>query len=59
MSQEGKKLVAVLATSTLMTEKTEELERVFCIWYPITFKDQTEALLDSESEVNTMSQAFM
>ncbi len=42
-----------------MTEKTEEeLERVSCIWYPITFKDQTEILLNSESEVNAMSQAF-
>ncbi len=53
-----KKLVAVSAASTLMTEKTEELERVPCIWYPVTFKDQTEALLDSGSEVNAMSQAF-
>ncbi len=42
-----------------MTEKTEELERVPCIWYLITFKDQTEALLDSGSEVNAMSQAFV
>ncbi len=41
-----------------MTEKTEELEWVPCIWYPVTFKDQTEALLDSESEVNTINQAF-
>ncbi len=36
----------------------EELKRVPCIWYPITFKDQTKALLDSRSEVNAMSQAF-
>ncbi len=43
----------------LMTEKTEEkLERVSCIWYPITFKDQTEALLNSRSEVNVINQAF-
>ncbi len=42
-----------------MTEKkTEELERVPCIRYPVTFQDQTEALLDSGSEVNAMSQAF-
>ncbi len=41
-----------------MTEKTEELERVPCIWYLVTFKDQTKALLDSESEVNVMSQVF-
>ncbi len=40
-----------------MTDKKieEELEWVPYIWYPITFKDQTEALLDSESEVNVMS----
>ena len=42
----------------LITEKKEELEQISCIWYPITFKDQTKALLDSESKVNTMSQAF-
>ncbi len=42
-----------------MTEKTEEeLERVPCIQYSVTFKDQTEALLGSGSEVNTMSQVF-
>ncbi len=51
--------MVVLATSTLMTDKkTEELERVLCIRYPVTFKDQTEALLDSGSEVNAMSQVF-
>ncbi len=41
-----------------MTEKTEELEWIPCIWYPVTFKDQTKALLNSGSEVNAMSQAF-
>ncbi len=43
-----------------MTDKKteEELERVPCIRYPVTFKDQTEALLDSRSEVNIISQAF-
>ncbi len=57
--RKSKKLVAVLATSMLMTEKIEEeLERVPCIWYPITFNDQTKALLDSGNEVNAMSQAF-
>ncbi len=53
--------MAVSATSTSWTDKkTEELERVPCIRYPVTFKDQDwiEALLDSESEVNAMSQAF-
>ena len=49
--------MAVLATSMSMTEK-EELERVSCIWYPVTFKDQTKALLDSRSEINIMSQVF-
>ncbi len=43
----------------LMTEKMEgeleELERVPCIWYPVTFKDQIKTLLDSGSEVNAMS----
>ncbi len=58
MPRKVKKLVAVSATSMSMTEKTEELEQVPYIWYPVTFKDQTEALLDSGSEVNAMSQAF-
>ncbi len=41
-------------------KKTEELERVPCIQYPVIFKDQNqiEALLDSGSKVNAMSQAF-
>ncbi len=58
--RQAKKLVAVSATSTSMTNKKteEELERVPCIWYFVTFKDQTEALLDLESEVNAISQAF-
>ena len=55
MPQKSKKLVAVLVTSTLMTEKTEEeLEQVSYILYFITFKDWTEVLLDSESEVNAI-----
>ncbi len=42
-----------------MTEKMgEELEQVPCIWYSVTFKDQTEALLDLRSKVNAISQAF-
>ncbi len=42
-----------------MTEKTEEkLEWVSCIWYPVTFKDQTKALQDLRSKINAMSQAF-
>ena len=60
MPQKVKKLVAVLASSTLITgkKKEEELEQVPCIWYLVTFKDQTEALLDSRSEVKAMSPVF-
>ena len=51
--------MAVLASSTLMTgKKKKELEQVPCIQYPVTFKDQLEALLDSKSKVNTMNSAF-
>ena len=39
-------------------KKKEELEWVSCIWYTITFKDQTKTLLDSGSEINAISQAF-
>ncbi len=60
MPRKVKKLVAVSATSTSMTDKKtegelEELERILCIQYPVTFKNQTEALLDSGSKVNIMS----
>ncbi len=62
MSRQAKKLLALLETSTLTTDKKteEQLERVPCIRYPVTFKDQDqiEALLDSRSKVNAMSQAF-
>ena len=53
--------MAVLATSTSMTGKKieeEELEWVPCIWYPVTFKDQTKAILNSESKVNAINPAF-
>ncbi len=52
--------MAVSAIPTSMTDKKteDELERVSCIWYPVTFKDQNKALLDSESEINAMSQGF-
>ena len=51
--------MTVLAISMSMTEKTEEkLEQVPYIWYSVTFKDQTKALLDSESEISEMNQAF-
>ncbi len=59
VSQKGKKLVAVLATTTSMTKKTEEeLKRVNYIRYSVTYKDQTEALLDLGSEINAISQVF-
>ncbi len=50
----------VLAIFTSITKKMEEnkLEWVFCIWYPIIFKDQTKTLLDLGSKVNAISQAF-
>ncbi len=58
--------MAVLVTSTSIIDKKtkgeleelKELERVPCIRYPVTFKDQIEALLDSRSEVNVISPAF-
>ncbi len=53
--------MAVSTTSMSMIRKTEEkiLEWVACIWYFITFKDQTDALLNLESKVNLISQAFV
>lgn len=36
----------------------EKLEQIPCIWYAITFKDQTGALLDSGNQVNTMNLVF-
>ncbi len=43
-----------------MTDKKtkEELEWVPCIQYPVTFKDQTKALLNLRSDVNIISEAF-
>ena len=42
-----------------MTERTEEeLKRIPCIRYFIIFKDQIEAVLDSESKVIIMNQVF-
>ncbi len=43
---------------TKKAEEMKELERVLCIQYPITFKDQTEALLNLARKVNAMNQAF-
>ena len=52
--------MAVSAILTLMTGKKreEELEWVSCIWYPTTFKNQTEDLLHLGSEVNAISSVF-
>ena len=51
--------MVVLATFiSVIDKKKEKLERVFCIWYLVIFKDQIKALLDSRSEVNAMSQVF-
>ena len=63
MSKAAKKLVSVLATSTSMTSTREEApERVFCIHYPIQFKDTdktlVQALIDSGSKVNAIHPSF-
>ena len=62
MPQKVKKLVVVLAISTLLTKKKmaekEELERVSFIWYFVIFKNHIKALLDSRSEINAISQVF-
>ena len=61
MPQKVKKQLVVLGIFMLMIEKKTEkkkLEQVFCIWYPITFKTQTEVLLNLESKLNVMSQIF-
>ena len=60
---EAKKLVSVLATSSLVTETNEEviLERVLYIHYPLRFRKDIAgvgALIDSGSEVNTMTPAY-
>ena len=49
-----------LAISISMTSKKmeEELEWVSYIWYPMTFKNQVEALLDPKIKVNAMTQGF-
>lgn len=56
--QKVEKLVAVLATSTLITDKKKELEREVYIRYPIIFKEYTKLFLESGSKVNIMNQAF-
>ena len=64
---EAQKLVSVLAISTLMTGTRKEalvLERVSYIYYPVQFKKNTnktqvQALIDSRSEVNAMTPAYV
>ena len=58
VSCKAKKQAAVLAASMSVIEKKEELEWVPCIYYLVTFKDQTKALWDLKSEINTINQAF-
>ena len=59
---EAKKLVSVSTTSTSMTgPRTEALDCVPCIHYPVQFKKDTAdipALIDSRSEVNAMTPAY-
>ena len=61
----AKKLVSVLANSSLVTEASKEeyvsLERVPCIHYLLCFRKDiagVKAMIDSGSEVNTMSPAY-
>lgn len=66
MSKTVKKLVPVLATSTLVTGANMEddmllLERVLCIYYLLCFrKDNSDVktLLDSGRKVNAMTPAY-
>ena len=59
---EVKKLVSVLTISTSMTgPRTEALDCIPCIYYPVQFKKDTaevRALIDSGSEVNTMAPVY-
>ena len=62
----AKKLILVLATSALVTDASKEapeviLDWVFCVHYPVQFHKDKEiiwALIDSSSEVNTMTPAY-
>ena len=59
MPWKTKKLMAILVVFMSTTEKIEgKLEQIPYIWYPVTFKDQTKALLDLESKINAISQVF-
>ena len=52
--------MTISVISILMTEKKmeEKLKWIPCIWYSVTFKNQTEALVDSRKKVNIINQAF-
>ncbi len=67
MSRSAKKLAAVLATSTSMTEASKEvdpsplLKRVACIHHPVRFKKnqaKVQTLIDYGSEVNAITLAY-
>ena len=58
-----KKLVLVLATSTMMTStRKKTLEHIHYIHYPVWFKNtnktQVQAVIDSRSKVNTIHPSF-
>ena len=55
----SKKLVSISTTSVLVTDSSEKVVRVPCIYYPVRFQEeQVRALLDSDSKVNAMSLAY-
>ena len=39
-------------------KKKEKLEQIPCIWYFVTFKNQTKALPDLMNEVNIINKTF-
>ena len=60
----AKKLVLVLATSSLVTETNKKdhkaLQRLPCIYYLIWFKiKKVQALIDSGSDINAMILAYV
>ena len=58
----SKKLVLVLATSVLITDRGEKVAvKISCIYYPVWFQEDQEqisVLLNSNSKVNAMSPAY-
>lgn len=63
MSQalKAKKLAALSIISVLMTASMEALQKILYIWYLILFLNNLDiyVLLDSESEVNTMTLIYV